>query len=46
MDRGVVEMAGRHSLQIFMVSPLTKSPGWGRDEKCQGISFILHTIKE
>ena len=25
MDRGVVEMAGRHSLQIFMVPPLTKS---------------------
>ena len=44
MDQGVVETAGRHSLQIFMVSPTDKKSGVGRDEKCQGISFILHTI--
>ena len=43
MDRSVVEMAGRHSLQIFMVPADKKSEG-GRDEKCQGISFILQLI--
>ena len=40
----MVEMAGRRSLQIFMVPANKKSEG-GRDEKCQGISFILQLIK-
>ena len=42
MDRSVVEMAGRHSLQ-FLWYPLTKSRR-GRDENGQGISFILQLI--